>query len=561
VKIEIVPIVTSKFWEGIVNQWIFLPRQILRMILICSEVILLLLFATTQGGAQEKVSLPSPQNTESGNQSTAQNEEMTTAIRDLQQQVRELRSAVADVRSEAAQYRAETLELRQELQTIRHRGDNTPVAPTADLSLASNPAMTTDSSTSASRSLQERVASLEDISTLLTAKVDEQNQVKVESGSKYRVRLSGIVLMNLFDNRGAVDSQDVPSYAATRATYGPKTNFGATLRQSEFGLEVFGPQLAGAKTSGEVQFDFSGGLPNTLNGVNYGTVRLRTASMKMDWADTSVVAGQDSLFFSPLSPTSFASLSIPAFGYAGNLWGWIPQLRVEHRFNLMEGKAISVQAGILDNLTGEPPYSQFNRLAQAGENSGQPAYATRVAWTQSIGDEPLSFGAAGYFTPQNWNFGRRVDGWAGMADWNIPITSRFSFSGELYRGLAIGGLGGGIGQSVLYSGDPRDPSTRIRALNSAGGWSQLKFKPLPKLEFNGAFGLDNPFGHDLRAFPQGSTIYGTALGQNRSALVNFVLRPRSNLLFSAEYRHLRTLELPGSADTAEQFNLMMGVLF
>jgi len=146
-------------------------------------------------------------------------------------------------------------------------------------------------------------------------------------------------------------------------------------------------------------------------------------------------------------------------------------------------------------------------------------------------------------------------------DWNIPITSRFSLSGELYRGRAVGGLGGGIGQSVLYSGDPRDPATLVRGLNSAGGWSQLKFKPIPKLEFNGAFGLDNPFAQDLQAFPQGVTIYGTALEQNRSALLNFILRPRSNLLFSAEYRHFRTLETYGNAYTAEQFNLMMGVLF
>jgi hypothetical protein len=57
------------------------------------------------------------------------------------------------------------------------------------------------------------------------------------------------------------------------------------------------------------------------------------------------------------------------------------------------------------------------------------------------------------------------------------------------------------------------------------------------------------------------TVCGAPLGQNRSALLNFILRPRSNLLFSAEYRHLRTLQTYGNAYTAEQFNLMMGVLF
>jgi hypothetical protein len=526
-----------------------------RMILNWCGITVLVISATVTAWPQETAH-PTPVKPD------AQTDAMTNAIRDLQQQVHELKSAVAEVRSEAAQYRAETTELRQELKMARKRdlpseasAEEKPDASTTSLqSSATNPI-------SAPGSLDERISSLEDASTLLNGKVDEQHQIKVESGSKYRVRLSGIVLMNLFSNRGTVDNQDIPSYAAPSTSYGSNGNLGGTLRQSEFGLEVFGPEVAGAKTSGSVQFDFSGGFPNTQNGVNYGLMRLRTASMRMDWKNTSVVAGQDNLFFSPLSPTSFASLSIPAFGYAGNLWGWIPQVRVEHQFDLSDGQNITVQAGLLDNVSGEPPYSEFNRLAQAGENSGQPAYAARAAWSETIHGDPLSFGVAGYYTRQSWGFNRSVDGWSGMADWNVPIIPRLSFSGEFYRGRAIGALGGGIGQSVLYTGDPRDPATQIRGLNSIGGWSQLKFKPIDKLEFNGAFGLDNPFARDFNGFAGDLSIYGAALRQNRSALLNFILRPRSNVLFSAEYRHLRTRQNYGTSNAAEQFNLMMGVLF
>ena len=50
-------------------------------------------------------------------------------------------------------------------------------------------------------------------------------------------------------------------------------------------------------------------------------------------------------------------LAVPAFSYAGNLWGWIPQVRIEHRFNLSEGQSITVQGGIMDNVTGELPSS------------------------------------------------------------------------------------------------------------------------------------------------------------------------------------------------------------
>ncbi|MDP9161558.1 MAG: hypothetical protein M3O09_15170 [Acidobacteriota bacterium] len=482
---------------------------------------------------------------------------VSEAVHELQQQVSELRAAVSEMRSEAAEYRAETLALRRELEATRAQsGQPGSQAPEAD-----HAASTEASAGLQPGSLDHRVEALEGSSQLLSGKVDEQYQTKVESASKYKVRLSGIVLMNLFSNRGAVENQDFPTYANPRTPYDSNGTFGATLRQSEIGLEAFGPTLAGAKTSAQIQFDLSGGFPNTLNGFNYGLVRLRIASMRMDWKRTSLIVGQDSLFLSPLSPTSFASLAVPAFSYAGNLWGWIPQVRLEHRFDLSDSQSVTLQGGILDNLTGEPPYTQYQRQPQAGGKSAQPAYGSRVAWSHLLKGHPLTLGTAGYYGRQNWAFYRHTDSWAGMADWEIPITSQLSISGELYRGKAVGSFGGGIGQSVLFDGDPLLEQTHVLPLNSVGGWSQIKFRATPKLEFNGAIGLDNPFARDLRVFPASQGIYDLTLLENRSAFGNFIFRPRSDLIFSAEYRHLRTLQIYNGNSSAEQFNLMMGVLF
>jgi hypothetical protein len=488
---------------------------------------------------------------------------LTAAVHDLQDQVRELRAAVAEVRSEAAQYRAETAELRNELQTTRSQLASSATPSQSNSSTGASSASANSKSSEAiaeGATVEDRVNALEETTQLLNSKLNDQYQTKIESASKYRVRLSGLVLLNIFDNRGNVDNQDFPTWVTPPSSYSSSGALGASLRQSELGLEVFGPQLAGARTSGNLQLDFSGGFPNTQNGVNYGLFRLRIASMRMDWAHTSVIAGQDNAFVSPLSPTSFASLAVPTFGYAGNLWGWIPQVRVEHRFDISDGHNITVQGGILDNLVGEPPYTNFNREAQAGERTGQPAYGTRIAWTHNLFGRPIALGAAGYYSRQDWGFNHHVDGWAGMTDWDIPIAPRLNLSGEFYRGTAVGGLGGGIGRSVLFGGVP-GPATQIRALDSIGGWSQLKFRASSRLEFNGAFGLDNPYAEDLRAFSAPVSYFDPFLAQNRSGLVNFIYRPRSDLLFSAEYRHLRTFDIFGHSPTAEQVNLIMGVLF
>jgi hypothetical protein len=491
----------------------------------------------------------------------SQTDEMAVALRELRAEVRELRGAIAEMRSEAAQYRAETQELRRELQASRSQTANVVPAPE---NISTTPAVAVGASAGLQTgSLEDRVASLEETSELLSGKVSEQYQTKVESASKYRMRMSGIVLLNLFRNRGSVDNQDFPTYATPSSPFASGGTFGASLRQSELGLEVFGPRLAGARTTGNLQVDFAGGFAGTSNGLSLGLLRLRTANMRLDWDRTSLVVGQDNLFFSPLAPTSFASLAVPALSYQGNLWGWIPQIRIEHRIELGSEQRLTLQAGILDNLTGEPPYTQAYRLPQAGERSGQPADAFRVAWTGKLFGQSATLGGATYYSRQNWGFNRDINGWAGMADWDIAFMRRFDLSGEFYRGAAIGGLGGGIGRSVVYGGSIVDPTTQVRGLNSVGGWSQLKFKATSTLEFNGAFGMDNPLADDARLFPPSSAggYVDQGLVRNRGTFVNFVYRPRSNLLFSTEYHHMRTLQIDRGSQSAEQINAMMGILF
>ncbi len=499
-----------------------------------------------------------------------------TSLRDLNSQVRELRSMIEQMRTENAQSREEMRELRQELQDTRKLLAPLSASATKSQSLsalaeartygmnaAEGSAATTESQTISATPLDlgSRVQKLEESTQLLGSKINEQYQTKVETAAKYRARLSGIVLMNAFHNVGASDNLDFPDYAVPVAPGDPQASFGATLRQTEIGLEIFGPTLAGAKSSANVQFDFAGGFPSTPNGVNFGIVRMQTASARLDWQHTSLIAGQDSLFISPLSPTSFASLSTPAFAYAGNLWGWTPQVRVEHRFDLSDQQTLTLQGGILDNLDWEFPYDSFYRSEQAGERSGQPAYAARTAWSRPIFAHPLSFAVAGYYGRQNWSWDRYVDAWAGMTDWQIPIVRRLNLSGEFYRGRGAGGLGAGIGRAVLYGGNPAYASTSIHALDSAGGWSQLKFQLTPKLELNGVFAEDNAFANDVRGFATNANNFGTIIGRNRGALGNLVYRPRSDLLLSAEFRRLHTFPVYSSASTTNQINLAMGVLF
>lgn len=507
---------------------------------------------------------------------------LAESVRTLQAQVQTLNSQVSELRAAEEREHAEARALRNELNRATAKSVATPgptpgaapgathdayapagtpenTPPTAMAAVAAaGPSTATNGE--AGGTIEERVAKLEDNQELMDAKVQEQSQTKVESGSKYRVRLSGMILLNAFETRGAVDNLDFPEVAAPPDVPGTSGAFAGSLRQSQIGIEVFGPDVAGAHTSANVKFDFAGGQADTQNGAVMGVVRLRTGTVRFDWADTSIIAGQDNLFFAPLVPTSLATVAIPALSYSGNLWEWTPQIRVEHRVVLSDDSSLLLQAGILDSLTGDYPNPE-DRVPSEGEQSGQPAYAARVAWTRRMLGRDVTVGIGGYYGRQNWGFGRSVDGWAGTTDVTVPLGKYFDFTGEFYRGRAVGGFGGGVGQSVVLSGPEMDPATTIHGLNSLGGWAQVKYKPRANFEVNFALGMDNPFAGELRNFPATEAFYGPLMSRNLTPFVNFIYHARSNVLLSAEYRRLQTYQLDSNVDTANQIGLSVGYIF
>ena len=458
-------------------------------------------------------------------------------VAQLSQELQQTRADLADSQRQIEELRQSLEELRKQVQA----GHSAEAAP----GNASEPT----------------VAAADQDAGFLAAKVAEMHQDKVESASKYPIKISGLVLFNSYWNKGIVDIQDLPNLALPTFPGAPNPGVGATLRQTSLGIDVFGPRLFGAKTSADAEIDFAGGSPTTSFGVATGLLRLRTAKISFDWENTSIHIGQDNLFFSPLSPTSYATVLEPAMSWSGNLWVWTPGIELTHRVGLNDSTALILQGGILDPLTEELPESA-GRNSSAGEATRAPAIAGRIAIDRSkAGRYPFTIGFGGYRAQQEYQTFPTVGSWTVNSDFKANLGTHVEVSGEWYAGQAVGGLGGGIWTSVVYP-EPTAPHSAIQPLRSTGGWAQLKVIPATKFEINGAFGQDENYGQDLRAFPFSFTAEGfPAMQKNRTDLVNFIYRPSSILLFAVEWRHLFTLPANSVGHTADQVNLAAGVHF
>ena len=152
----------------------------------------------------------------SPSESAAEVRELSGLLRGLQVQVQTLNSQLDDLRREQERASSEARELRRELDLVKAQGAPASSGPMNPYSApppkqsAMQPSTVSSAPPSQSQTAEDRIGKLEEDQQVMEGKINDQYQTKVESGSKYRLRLSGIMLLNLFENRGTVDNLDFP---------------------------------------------------------------------------------------------------------------------------------------------------------------------------------------------------------------------------------------------------------------------------------------------------------------------------------------------------------------
>lgn len=433
---------------------------------------------------------------------------------------------------------------------------------TTDSVAAQHPQSSPETTTAAIQSIRERQAIQE-------TQIAVHDQTKVESESRYPVRITGLVLLNGFVNTGAVDIPATPTLAVPGAG-----NTGASVRQTILGLDAHGPHLFGANSYANVRVDFNGRPAATSStagysgyyGANAMLLRLRTVRAALKWSHTEAFFSLDRPIFSPDEPSSLTAMAEPPLAWSGDLWTWNPQLGVTQDFAPIGSRGFRLQAALID--AGDAPLSpNFNAPAgtippTSAEQSRWPGVEARVALLgQERNLDHNQFGLGGYFASHRSSLGYGYDSWAGTLDTKLLLPARLQFAGNFYRGLALGGLGGGTYKDFSYRYDQDTGGYYFRPLNDVGGWAQLKEKPNERLQFNAAFGMDNVFASELRPYYVPGATMAQNLARNHTYTGNIIYSPSAYLLFSLEYRHLESSPVIGPSAESNIVGLGAGYKF
>jgi hypothetical protein len=411
-----------------------------------------------------------------------------------------------------------------------------------------------DSAAASRDSLEERLRRAEEAIELLRRQLATQAASEVRTRSRVQFELFGRVLVNTFYNSGRGNVVDVPQFVLTDAGAPARDgSFSAAVRQSLVGGAIHIADVLGGAFTGDLSLDLFGATQSNPSRT-LPVVRLRTARGVLQWNHARILVGQEDPVFMGVSPVSLASIGTPDFVTAGNLWLWLPQIRVGA--DAGSRVRVGLEAAVLSPSSGEPASVTDPDPADLAELSGRPFLQARLRarWgeAETIAEIGIAvhrgwFSNAGTAGPIIPGAGDLLNSEGVALDTRVPFTRWLEVRGEVYRGKLLRGLGGGgIGQNF---GAP-DPVTGVRrALRDTGGWAQLNVRPDPAWELGAGFGLDQPRASD-RPVRQRNLAFETHL----------IVRPAGPLLVGVEYRRMETRYAVGTfAD--DHLNLATGFEF
>ena len=488
----------------------------------------------------------------------------------LSQQIQKLTDAIAITQTQLEQSQRQISEMQKQLKALQlqvAQGGSGETNPGSTGSASPGSATQSQPAETASQ-IQE----IRDQQTMIESRIATHEQTKIESESKYPVKITGLLLMNGFINTRAVDMEATPTLAIPGSG-----STGASVRQTLLGFDARGPHLFGASSYADLRVDFDGAPQSNIETSSYSgpysasaeMLRLRTAHAGLEWEHTVAYFALDRPIFNPDTPSSLTAVAEPALAWSGNLWTWNVQAGVRQDIPLASSRDLQFEAALID--VGNAPllpisiYTATTPTASpsGAEQSRWPGVEARVALLGSRSSEENGndFGLGGYFAPHRDQTNQVFDSWAATADLRLRLPARLELTGSLYRGLALGGLGGGAYKDFGYIANPDGGANYLSPLDDVGGWAQLKEKINSRVELNGAFGMDDAFASEVRKISTpGGTIYEN-LSRNQTFTGNVIYKPSLYLLFSLEYRHLESYPVFSSSTGSNVIGLGAGFKF
>ena len=367
-------------------------------------------------------------------------------------------------------------------------------------------------------------------------RVEEQAQTKVEASQKFPIRLTGMALFNAYANSRGAGGSEYPTIAAA-----PAAGFdGATLRQTIVGLDFRGPKTFGnGQIQGDVQMDFF-----TSNNTLAESLRIRTGYIEIDWADTNLMVGLEKPIFNPREPASLAQVGLSPLTGAGNLWLWIPQVRLEHDLAFGSSAGVRAQMGVVETKESSP-YAGSTVTGPVAPD--RPGLEGRFEFFYKLDNNRRLEIAPGFHFSTTHAAGFSIPSQVFAADMFFNPWPLIELTGVAFTGHNLTNLGtGGVNEGYALMG------RNAIGIGAAGGWGQITLHALRRTDLHLFVG---------RQSYSSRVLDGNDVSMNLMFGANVFFRIAPNVLIGPEISQMRTTLFSQLVRINNHYDLALAYLF
>lgn len=303
------------------------------------------------------------------------------------------------------------------------------------------------------------------------------------------LKVYGYVKLDAAYDTQKTSAGDALFYVLPKVNGESDNEFNMTARETRLGLELAGPDLEYLKTTGKVETDFYGG--NTANSPN---LRLRLAYLDLAMpSGTAVRAGQDWETFMTVIPRT---VNIAIMADVGALGLRRPQFRVSQDIPIYNKTKLVAKVAAARTI-GE---DIDGGMQDDGADSGYPSVQYNLCLeTPLLTAKPTKLSVSGHWGNETLdstvtNVVVETDAkdyitWSVIGSLLLPLHQNVALQGTIWQGRNLDTYYGGIGQGIN--------KTLQKGIGARGGYIQLITDLTDRLNWNLAYGIDDPDNQDL----------------------------------------------------------------
>ncbi|MBU0714396.1 MAG: hypothetical protein KJ964_03435 [Verrucomicrobia bacterium] len=351
------------------------------------------------------------------------------------------------------------------------------------------------------------------------------------------LKVYGYVKLDAAYDTQKTSAGDALYYVLPKVNGESDNEFNMTARETRLGLALAGPDIESLKTTGKIEVDFygNGGSQNSPN------LRLRLAYLDLAMpSGTAVRAGQDWDTFMTVIPKT---VNIAIMADVGALGLRRPQFRVTQDIPIY-GKTKLVAKVAAARTIGE---DIDGGMQDDGADSGYPsvqynvcletqlltAKATKLSVSGHWGNETLDSIVSNVVVDTDV---KDYNTWSVIGSLFLPVHQKVAFQGTIWQGKNLDTYYGGIGQGIN--------KTLQKGIGARGGYIQLITDLTDRLNWNLAYGIDDPDNQDLN---DGNR------SKNQTVVTSVYCKITSAVTAAFEYYYMTTSYKGQSASSDNRF--------